>query len=599
MVRLLTSLVRLNKVVTSCSIISLTAISVTACSPSTPELAGASSSGGSAAGGFAKPLSDSAFESLAVDEQYRVVNKVLGTLYSGVPVDEFYAIEPGSNLQRRLDNAPTLASIRTALQTDLKPDVRLRLDREIIGEDENGNEQEDLEPLFYFDSNRPKQIPLARIHHFPLSSDVFRQWMAWHLANTILFSPAEEIDSADITDVQNLFRRLELSMSQGRSVREMIAVHQRTVENWRRFRSPEDNTREMMEIYLGIFDNDEEVPLASQACQDLYLTDERDGYKLAYTDYPNAEPVSVLGQYITNCNDFYDAVAGHPLLIPRVVSVLVDYFYAADSLEHRTALAASISQSNPQHFEDIFLAILFSEHYLLRTERPRSFEEAFLSTAKRLKWEAHPDLFKGMINGRGSLARTNMGEMGWPSMSLKLGRVANVPLDSLSFGNYHKAMRESLLMSSDRWERPLGLDGPSAPKPYPIEEPASDASERELASYAAKLKAYNEELDAMSPADRAIYDEALAEYYAESVLFNKIDDMTVDELMSYLFLTAIQRRPTELESNELKSMYQKRDYLDIDFNNRFAHSNRIDDLALLTFDYLSRLPEGYYLVRSQ
>ena len=594
MVRLQTSLKQLNIVVIGCSLISLAA-----CSPSTPNVAGASAAGASAAGGIARPLSDAEFEAMALDEQYQVVNKILGTLYSGVPVDEFYTIEPGSNLKKRHENAPTLASIRTALQTRLEPATRSRLDSEILGEDEDGNTQEGVEPLFYFDSNRPKQMPLARIHHFPLSSDGFSQWMAWHLANTILFSPAEEIDSADITDVQNLFRRLDLSNSQGRSIREMVAVHQRSVQNWRRFRSPEDNTREMMEIYLGLFDNDAEVPLASQACQDLYLTDERDGYKLAYTDYPNSEAVLVLDQYVTNCNDFYDVVAGHPLLIPRVVSVLVDYFFTGQSLDHRTQLAAAITASNPQRFEDIFIAILFSERYLLRTERPRSFEEAFLSTAKRLKWNAHPDVFKGMVNGRGSLSRADMSEMGWPTMSLKLGRVASVPLDSLSFGNYHKAMRESLLMNSDRWKKPLGLSGPSSPSPKPIEPPADDADARDIAAYEAKLKDYNDQLKAMSAPDRAEYDKALAEYERESVLFNKIDDMDVSELMDYVFLTAIQRRPNDIERTSLKDMYIEHGYLDSEFDNRFALSNRIDDLALLTFDYLSRLPEGYYLLRVQ
>lgn len=594
MVRLPISFRRFNIVVISCSLFSLTA-----CSPSSPDVAGLTLGAASAAGGVAAPLSDANFDALPLDTQYQLVNKLLGTLYGGVPVDEFYAIEPGSNMQRRHDDAPTLATIKAALRTRLEPTTRAQLDREIIGLDENGNEQEDIDPLFNFDANRPKQMPLARIYHYPLSHDVFSQWMAWHLANTILFSPAEEIDSADITDVQNLFRRLDLSISEGKSIREMVAVHQRSVQNWRRFRSPEDNTREMMEIYLGLFDNDAEVPLASQACQDLYLTDERDGYKLAYTDYPNFETVQVLDQYIVNCNDFYDVVAGHPLLIPRVVSVLVDYFFDGSSLEQRTALAEAITASNPHSFEDIFLAIIFSEHYLMRSERPRSFEEAFLPAAKRLKWNAHPDVFRGMVSGRGSVARADMNEMGWPSMSLKLGRVASVPLDSLSFGNYHKAMRESLLMNSDRWKWTLGLVGPSAPNPKPITPPEPDADAREIASYEAKLDEYNAELDALSAEDRITYDAELAEYYRKSELFNKIDDMNVAELMDYLFLSAIQRRPTDVERTDLLALYNKLGFLDDEFNYVFAYSNKIDDLALLTFDYLSRLPEGYYLSRLQ
>jgi len=72
--------------------------------------------------------------------------------------------------------------------------------------------------------------------------------------------------------------------------------------------------------------------------------------------------------------------------------------------------------------------------------------------ARRLRWEAHPDVLRGMVGGAGALARTGMQEMGWPSMSLKPGRVSAVPLDSLSFGDYHKALRESLMLDAKRWQ---------------------------------------------------------------------------------------------------------------------------------------------------
>jgi len=83
------------------------------------------------------------------------------------------------------------------------------------------------------------------------------------------------------------------------------------------------------------------------------------------------------------------------------------------------------------------------------------------------------------------------------------------------------------------------------------------------------------------------------------VLFNKIDDMDVTQLMDYLFLTAIQRRPNDTESEHLQGMYNELGFLDDEFDYRFARSSKIDDLAQLTFDYLSRLPEGYYMRRLQ
>jgi len=574
------------------------ALSLQACEPTAPSLGGASPLVNTPAKGSAAALSEAKFNALSLDKQYSVINKLLATVYSGVPVAEFYSLESGQALSARHNSALELTALRTLLQNDLQAQTRSEYDQQIVGDEfalDDQGRSAPIEAAYYFDQNKPKEMPLARLYHYPLSRDAFSQWMSWHLANTILFSPAQEIDSADITDVQNLFRRLDLSIMGRQSIRTMVATHQNSVQNWRRFRSPEDNTREMMEIYLGIFDNDKEVPLASQACQDLYLTDESEGYKLAYTDYPNTEPVLVLNKYVVNCREFYDVIASHPLLIPRVVSVLVDYFYTGHSVDERLAITQAISATNPVTFEDIFLTILFSETYLLDTERARSFEESYLPMAKRLQWDAHPDVFKGIVGGRGSLARTNMAEMGWPAMSLKLGRVASVPLDSLSFGNYHKALRETLMLDSKRWRLQLGVEQPDAPYPRPIEALELDASAKEIASHSAAVKEYTADVNALSPEEKAQYDIDLAHYEQSVELYRKIDDLTVSQLIDYLFLSAAQRRANSIERFQLTKLFQENGHLDAEFDFEFAHDGRQDDIALITMDYLSRLPELYFM----
>ncbi|MFK8082573.1 MAG: hypothetical protein AB8B97_20020 [Granulosicoccus sp.] len=569
-----------------------------ACSPEVPSLGAANGGVVGSAAGLAAPLSDAEFDALQIDQQYRVVNKLLASVYNGMPVDEFYDVAGGTAMRNRRDQDFSLSDLRNAMQIPLSSDVKAEADRQILGDEDNLDElgqSVPIEPRFRFDDNRPKQMPLARIFQYPISRDAYSQWMAWHLANTILFSPAEEIDSADITDVQNLFRRLDLQIMNGTGIREMVAVHQRSVQNWRRFRSPEDNTREMMEIYLGLFDRDDDVPKASQACRDLYLTDESEGYKLAFTDFPNSEPVQVLDTYVVNCNEFYDVIAGHPLLIPRVSSVLVDYFFAGFSTDERLTITAAIVDSNPQTFQDIFNIILFSNSYLLDVERAKSFEEAFMGTAKRLKWDAHLDVFRGMISGRGSLARAQMSEMGWSAMSLKLGRVSAIPLDSLSFGNYHKAMRESLLLDRNRWRIGLGLEPPRPPSPEPIEPPKQDASARDIAAYEASIEQYYLDIGALQPDERVEYDRALAEYEENAARFSVTDNLNTPELIDYFFLTVIQRRATQTERTDLTQIFASEGHLDPEFNNSFARSGRQDDIAQITFDYLSRLPETYYL----
>ncbi len=571
---------------------------LSSCDPGTPTLGAATGTNTSVAGGVAAPLSDAEYRSLSVDQQYQVVNKLMSTLYKGMSVAEFYDLADGLVVSKEKDPSLTPSELRRRLETDLTDEERKQYDTEIEGDpdavDATGTSIP-IEARFNFDRNKPKQMPLARINTYPLSRNALSQWIALNLANTILFSPAEEIDSADITDVQNLFRRLDLSVMSRRSIREIVATHQRTVENWRRFRSPEDNTREMMEIYLGVFDNDEEVPRASMACRDLYLTDERDGYKLAYTDYPNDEPQLVLEKYVLNCGEFYDAVASHPLLIPRVTSVLVDYFFAGRETADRFAIVEAISASNPHTFEDVYLAILFSRTYLLDTERPKSFEESYLGMAARLKWQPHPDVLMGMTGGRGSVAKADMREMGWPSMSLKLGRITAVPLDSLSFANYHKAMRETLMLDRYRWREPLGLQKPSAPEPAPIEAPPADASSRELASYEANLVEYDQIISDFNQMEKHLYTLELNDYNKKLEPHKLLEDLTFSELLDYLFLSAVERRATDVERQDLKAIIHTNDHLDSEFGGVFVRSGHMDDMAIIVLDYLSRLPEAYYL----
>ena len=577
------------------------ALSLGACETSAPEL-GAASGAPRPAGGAIEPLGDAEFAALAPDERYRVANKLLGTLYDGLPVPAFYDLSPGAGLREAAVGGEDVSppALRARLAAPLPAEERARLDRAIVGDegavDANGAPAP-LEPAYRFDDRRPAQMPLARLVEYPTSRDRYSQWMAWHLANTILFSPAEEIDSADMTDVQNVLRRLDLAILSNVPIRDVVAVHQRSVENWRRFRSPEDNTREMMEIYLGLFDRDDLVPLASQACRDLYLTDERDGYKLARTDFPNVEPVLVLDVWVTSCEDFYDAVAGHPLLIPRVAGVLVDHFFSGESAERRLELTAALAATNPRTFEDLFTAILFSRAYLLEVERPRGFEENFLALAARLGWEAHPEVLKGMIGGRGPYARAEMAEMGWPALSAKLGRTAEVPLDSLSFANHHKALRESLLLDVGRWQHGLALKRPDAPSPaapVPL-EPGADA--KAVAAFEMASAEHATELAALSEAERAAWNEAQDEYLERRAAWSRIDDLTSRELLDYLFLTVAQRRPVEDEYRDLHAVAFAEGLLDAELANRFVRSGRQQDFARIAFDYLSRLPETYYLPR--
>jgi len=389
--------------------------------------------------GVAAPLSNSEFQSLKPEKQYQVANKLAATLYKGVPVDEFFDFNTyGDSLKVSDDGNAYLSETREALQIRLKN--RDKFVNLIDARHNLGN-----------DDQRVMGEPLASVMEYEISRDQFEVWMAYILANTILFSPAEEIASADSIDVQRIYDGLVRAMGEDVSIRNIILTHMKSQANWRRFRSPEDNTREMIEIYLGLFDRDADVPKASIACKNWSLTGENAGYELLIDESErNVEPQKVLGSWVTTCEDFYEVVANHPLVIPRITTYLVDWFFPTSSAQKRGAIVADIVAKNPVRFHDIFTAIIFSKEYLINNEKPKSFEESFLNLAERIEWRP-TDRFIRELTGN-SATEPNLKNMKQPTMSLKLGRFKDQPMDSLSFAYYHKAVRERVLAKVDnRW----------------------------------------------------------------------------------------------------------------------------------------------------
>ena len=549
-----------------------------------------------AASGLLQPLDDQALQQLEVIEQYRLLNKLQATLFKGMAVDEFFDLSAGLEQPQKRADAASLQSLRTLLQTSIQSDDRQQMDLHILGAEESEVETTlELEPRYYFSNYRPRELPLARIHTYPFSRDVYVHWMAWHLTNTLWFSPAEQLDSASITDMQNIYRRLVNDLNSGASIRHTVFEHMRSEANWRRFRSPEDNTREMLELFLGIEDADADVPPASAACRDLYLTDQNRGYKLAYTDFPNAEPQTVLGSSVISCDDFYHVVANHERLIPTAAHMLVRFFFGGRSPEFHNDFTNALIAADVSRFEEIFTLILFSREYLLDTERERSFEEAFLATAEKLRWETRGDAFIGMASGYGGMRRAYMGEMGWSAMSEKLGRPSRVPTDSLSFANYHKALREELLLDRWRWYNTLGVDEPDAPEPVPLLPPPPGASAQAIADYETVQQQQQDVLDAMSATDRYTYDRELLAYRENLARHELLLQLTIPEWIDYLFIAVAGRRAMDTEKAELISLFDRESLLRVETERAYVRNGRGGALARLVFDYLSRLPEVYYL----
>jgi len=541
-------------------------------------------------------LTKSDYNKLTDEQKYQVANKFLGTMYRGVPVDEFFDISNGMQNLSLKSGDDFFYSSKVQMTDELTQEKRDELAVVIAGYDDVGTDN-DVSGVFDINVGRsddpwPKHLALGRINQYPMSKDMFDHWVAYILVNTILFSPAEEIDSASIRDVQKVYNKLVDDLRANKTMSQIISRHQRTQENWRRFRSPEDNTREMIEIYLGLFDRDDDVPRASIACQDLYLSDEDDGYELLSTGFFNTEPQYVLDTFVISCGDFYDVVANHPLVTPRMVTVIVEYLFNTRSGDDRAQIIQTVLSGNPQTFQDVFKSILFSKEYLLNTERPISFEENFFNISKRLDWEPHDNVLEQVTSENDMLS---VKQMNWPSMSNKLGRLAGVPLDSLSFANYHRSMREALFLDGRngrecivnnnndcdtcsgnrcKWKYGMGLVEKSEPAPLDVDPVTQEiiATEQEKAMYNYRLANYNRYQDR----------------------FARVHELSLNDFIDYVFMSALARRATDVEKVDLIAMFTTKNYLIDDNGVQVIDENDYEELTQVALDYISRLHESYY-----
>ena len=552
------------------------ALSLLGCDPETP-----SGETGFVVGGAAAPLSQAEYNSLPAEQQYQVTSKLLATLYRGVSADEFFDLSAGiENLQ--VSNTNFINDTRNKLSTNLSLDVISEYDKAIDGLDEDLSNPDEALARYSFDNRtdlesnqRPRQIPLARIKDYPISRDLYVNWMAYFMANTIQYSPAEEMESADMLDVQRMYRFLHSKINEGATISQMVSSNLSSLSRWRVARTPQNHALEAFENYLGLFQDGglteaeklqnpiiaslpESIENAGIACRDLYLTRASDDYLIGQTDYPNTTPKLILeGSFVTTCSDVYDVVAGHSLLMPRAVEVIINYFMPGEALtEKRLAVRQAIISANPQTYEDILTALLFSREYLLNTHRPKSFEENFLPLLDTLKWDVNArtsnlskDMFERMASNAGS--RTYLGGMTWHAMALKIGRLPSVPLDALSFANYHRAMRETLLTQS--------------------------------ASYRGGIN------DAGDGLILNVNDEV-----HEFIL-----NMSFEEYIDYLFLTVLHRRATATEHAGLYDyLVNVRNYTDTQTVSGVTSETirlfNYDELTEEVFDYISRLPELYY-----
>ena len=556
-------------------------------------------------------LSQAEFNNLAATDQYMVANKALSSMYRGVAADEFFDLTQG------LDN-PVISQtnfineLQAQLQTSMSSAQLTAAYNDTFGTSDNPSTEIDESIPARFtslDDDHPHQRYMARMQNYPISRDQFVTWMSYFLANTIMFSPAREMESTESQDITRVLGYLKLSIENSTPIRDVVRGWLNNLSRWRVSRSPENHALEMFELYLGIFNDTPEEQQntinGGIACNNWYLTDNNGGYQLlpdpTRPDGAGAT-VQVFGQYINSCDELYDVVAGHALLIPRVTEVIVNYFLDGSSSETKQALIKNIVASSPSTFDDIFLSVIFSKSYLLNSERPKTFEENAFGFLNSMHYTPRAgrsplgtnvlDIILDSNNNSSSVALHNMG---WAAMDYKIGRTPFLPMDVLSFATYHKGIRESVLMNNHAYS---GCYHPSVR----FNRCYSNKTDEEIA--ATPVLPYLQH-------DGAFYEAGTENLKAE------LENLNAEEFIDLIFLTALGRRASDEEmaaflqeggvdekDSEGNVIDENRDYIRVDEDGvlqlrptEYAGQiweNRTDDFAAIMLDYISRLPEFYY-----
>ncbi len=541
--------------------------------------------------GFAAPLSAEEYDSLSSTQKYQVASKAAAAVYKGIPVEDFFDLSAGLANPTLSSTASTyLQTFRSSINNELDNATVAQIQETLLGLDENGNPDPDLQKYNFSNDGKPKEEPYALIAEYPASRTSFIAAISLFLSNTIMFTCAEEMESTNPNDCQKTYSFLVEQITNRVGIRQIIRSYMPSIMNWRIGRSGQNVGVEGLEEFLGLFDRAEDADRVGIACQDVILLPEDQNYELSSTSFPNTEPQVILqedtngdgigdsgGFFITRCDDFYNVVSGHPLLLPRVCEVVVNYMMAARSTDDRLAMCESLVNSGMNTFEDLFKGIIFSREYLMNTERVKGFDEFLLPTLQALQWDSRTN--SGSIDERvwrNMASDVNnplyMGDMAWHTMTLKIGRVPEVPTDALSFANFHKAARENVLMNTGAYRgRRRDVNGQDVYLPGlffmsdEVLDPTLDGDDTED-------DAVKPDIAAMSPAD----------------------------FIHYLFLTVLQRQATAEELNGLLvdpgSPILVNNHLDQDADgNDIIRNFRQDDVASIVFDYISRLAETYYV----
>ncbi len=469
-------------------------------------------------------VDDAVFNALPEDKKLLVANKLLSGLFFGYPLPI---------LKEKINSGNFISTI----QNELKENKNNRSEIEEHLQDKE---------FFYFNryANDEVNTILARFFVMQhLDKYFLENWISYILTQTIMFSPAFELPSAHEPNTERVYSSLVYNLQDQSTIAYTTYLHMMSNDNWRRFRSPEDNGREMLEIFILNFD-DSLVPKAATALQNWRLDLDNDTLVVGLNE--NSKPISMFDTTIFSGEDFYRELAKSKDLTKGVTTRIVNYLFTNSDEAKKTQIINAIVSSNPQTWEDILVQIIFSKAFLLESDRAKSAEELYFSLTKQIEYKHYNRSFYNL--------RRALDSMGQSTMRYKLGKLKRVPLDTLSFMSYHKFIRQYVMI---RILNKNKLDSNSYS--------GSNASGWKPEFVADDRFTISED----SPKD------------------------TVKSFVTYLFEAIISRKPTEAELTLFTNHFLN-DKLEYDSSNfNLQDPTRRVDPTTIVLDYISRLSELY------
>ena len=467
-------------------------------------------------------LSEDEFDTLSPEDKFIVADKLLATLYFGIPY---------LDLKDLIDSKKFITTIKNGIKQ----------------QSNNLDEVEDYmenENLFSYPSWGKNEIykVLERFYLLKkLDKEYINFWSAYVLTQTIMFSPAYELSSSHRPNITRVYSRLVRNFRDEATIGYSTFLYMISEDNWRRFRSPEDNGREMLEIFTMDFD-DSHVPIAATALKNWKLDRDYDTLVIGLNE--NRKPLELFNTTIYNGFDFYREMAKSDRFLKSVIRRLNDIYFPDFNETKKDEITDKIFSSKPQTWQDILLQIVFSKEYLLYSQRLKSAEEAFFSLAKKMNYKHDKYFFARFAN--------DLESMGQAAMKYKLGKKTEVPLDTQSFMSYHKFIREEVLMKY--------------------------VTQKDINNYDWGKNGW-------------ISQEFLSDDKFSGIMFNEYKKF-IDTLADYLFMSVISRKADEDE----KALFEKHMLNDNGEPVSRFELNKQDDrdrAAVLILDYLSRLKETY------